>query len=179
MALNMDIHQYMYLWITESEPFENGGYLLDGLAFDGDFGFGSDGTRSYRGDLTLLTQSESMAIMGEVSTIHISRKGVKWVLETERILSPPFLLTNNLDINIQFYGKVKADLTDFSRMIFDRDRRGSYPIAGSNFLGIVSYDNSSLLLQAYSENEISINSEKVFFSEWDEEMGTVNLLKDC
>ncbi|REK77663.1 hypothetical protein DX130_11905 [Paenibacillus paeoniae] len=54
------------------------------------------------------------------------------------------MLTNNLALDIQFYGHVDATLTDFSE-----------------------------LLQAYSEEKISIKDKKVFFSEWEKELGII------
>ncbi|MFD0671908.1 hypothetical protein [Cohnella sp. GCM10027633] len=169
----MDTKKHIYIWVTKAEPFEGANFLLDGIAFDGDFGFGDKNSRSYSGQIIMISFDESVISKGEISTIHISRKGFKWVLESNQTVATPFLLTNNLTLKKSYSGMVSARLTDFFKMVFERAGTGVYPVIASNFLGILHYDNASLYLRAYSAEDLKIKNEKLFFSEWDMEIGIV------
>lgn len=176
--MSMDISQNIYIWVTDAEPFEDGKLLLDGISFDGYFGFGDENCRSYAGQLLMISDNESMTSDCGISTIHLSRNGYKWVLESNTTVTTPFLLTNNLTLKNSYYGSVSASLTDFSSKVFERDVTGAYPVIASNFIGILQNDNFSLSLIAFSAEDSIIPYEKVFFSEWEKELGIVKGFSD-
>ncbi|MDE1462023.1 hypothetical protein [Spartinivicinus poritis] len=49
----MDISNHIYIWVTHTTT-SNNGILLNGLAFNGGYGFGVDAVREYSGALDLL-----------------------------------------------------------------------------------------------------------------------------
>ncbi|HOJ78492.1 MAG TPA: hypothetical protein PLZ08_10485 [Bacillota bacterium] len=172
--MNMDINNNVYIWVTDVKPHDDV-YILDGRAFDDEFGFGGQDLRKYSGDILLISCKELIKINGELGLIHISRRGRLWTLNNNKIPETPFLLTNNININHKYSDMVSMKPSDDALEVFNRDKKGIYPIISDNFIGVITYEDGSTWLDAFSDvgSEIMEKEEVITFSEWDTEAGTI------
>lgn len=170
----MDIKGQVYIWVTDVKLFEEG-YILDGRAFDDEFGFGGEDIRRYSGNVLIVSNNGSINLSSEIGLIHISRKGTLWTLDSKRLSATPFLLTSNTSIKHKYSGYVELQPSNNAKVIFDKFEKGIYPIVSNNFIGVITYENGAIWLDAFSDTngEILAKEEVVSFSELGVEAGTI------
>lgn len=175
MVLNMDIKSNVYIWVTDVKPHENGVYILDGRPFDDEFGLGRENSRRYAGDILLTSYKDSINISGELGLIHISHKGTLWTIDNSNFPDAPFLLTSNIMVKHKYSGIVSMKPSYEAKEVFNRDIKGIYPIVANNFIGVITYENGGIWIDAFSSvgSEILVNEEIITFSEWDTEAGSI------
>lgn len=70
----MDINGQVYIWVTDVKLFEEG-CILDGRAFDDEFGFGGEDIRRYSGNILIVSKNESINLSSEIGLIHFHIEG--------------------------------------------------------------------------------------------------------
>ncbi len=171
----MDISNHVYIWVTSVDTLDDS-VILNGLAFDGELGFGEGEVREYSGTLAVLSSAKRSVISAELSTIHIAGKGVLWNINTDKLPNAPFLLTSDLDLAGPVIKDITLSPTAEVSEIFQRDREESYPVSSTHVVGILEHsDESDVLIGFTSGNEDLIGREKLGFSEWGIELGKVTI----
>ncbi|MCU7929100.1 MAG: hypothetical protein KZQ97_22075 [Candidatus Thiodiazotropha sp. (ex Dulcina madagascariensis)] len=171
----MDISNHVYIWVTSVDTLGDG-VVLNGLVFDGEFGFGDDEVREYSGTLAALSSAERSVISAELSTIHIAGKGVLWSISTDKLPNAPFLLTSNLDLTGPVIRNITLSPTAEVSEIFQRNREDSYPVCSTHVVGILEHSNERDVLIGFTTgNEDLIGLEELGFSEWGIELGKVTI----
>lgn len=172
----MDISKFVYIWVKTKEPSDNG-MLLDGLAFDGEYGFGHEEVRNFKGKLAVLSRSCRSEIDVNLSTAHESGKGVLWYIDTDNLPSTPFLITSNLELQGLLTVSIALQPTRETIEIFNRDGATSYPVSSSKFIGVLQHENNSDTLIAFADTKYLITNEiELTFCEWDSLVGKLQTL---
>jgi hypothetical protein len=170
----MDIENEVYIWVEFAEKNESG-FLIQGIAFDGDFGFGKEGCRSFSGEVSIISNSTHETTYVELSVAHLKGKGSAWQIISESVPSPPFIISTNVALHGPSSLKVKVALTDSANEIFEKDRFAAYPVVGNNIIGILEYmagDSRLLFFSERSDMQLSYPTE-IFFSEWSMPVGLI------
>ncbi len=187
MELDMVINNKTVILATEIiEEEALNKWLFRGMAFDGDFGFGDDTTRFYKGQVALISSNRKEIIEAEVYAVHSTRiPAPLWLVNigncSIKLPNPPFLLTSILESYIFLHDYIELAPSAEAEKIFYRDGVGDiYPICASSWFGIVEYkENNRFILTAYSANEDfnanSFTNENLIFSEWDVPVGLIKL----
>jgi hypothetical protein len=169
----MDISNHVYIWVTSVDTLGDG-FVLNGLAFDGEFGFGEDEVREYLGTLVALSDAQRSVISAELSTIHIAGKGVLWSMDTDKLPNAPFLLTSNFDLTGPVIRDITLSPTAEVSEIFQRDREESYTVRSAHVVGILEHsDEHDVLIGFTTGNEDLAGLDELEFSEWGIELGKV------
>jgi hypothetical protein len=175
MGYLMDISNHVYIWVTNVDTLDDS-VVLNGLAFDGELGFGEDEVREYSGALAVLSSTQRSVISAELSTIHIAGKGVLWSLNSGKLPNAPFLLTSNFDLTGPVIKDITLSPTVEVSEIFQRNREESYPVCSPHMVGILEHsDEHDVLIGFTSGNEDLIGREELEFSEWGIELGKVTI----
>jgi len=171
----MDISNQVYIWVTNVDTSDEGA-VLNGLSFDGEYGFGVEDMREYSGTLAMLSNKQHSIIRAELSTIHISGKGVLWNINVEQLPDVPFLLTSNIELTGPVIKNIGLSPTEEAFEIFQRDREGSYPVCSTRMVGILNHSNESDVLIGFTTGDDNLNSlEELEFIEWGIEVGKVTV----
>lgn len=173
----MDTKEKVYIWVNSLSLSESGA-ILDGLAFDGDLGFGDDEVREFQGELALYSEAGKIVVDANLSTTHIAKKGTNWLLDLKELPDAPFLLSNNLSL----VGPVKKSIhlkpTKEAEESFVKDGDSEYPIESEGMIGLLDHrsDGDSLILLAESEELLNKSSYNLVFSEWEQDAGEAECL---
>lgn len=163
----MDIENEIYIWVESVEKYESG-FLVQGIAFDGDFGFGKDGARSFSGEVLIVSSSTRKTAFVEMSVAHVKGKGGVWKIVSDTVPSPPFLISSNHDLHGPAAVEINISPAASACEVFKRDGGGRYPVVGSNVIGILDYMEGDSRLIFFSDRydlKLSCPTE-IFFSEW-------------
>jgi len=171
----MDINNHVYIWVTEIDSF-NDGTVLNGMAFDGEYGFGKEDIRNFSGSLAALSEENKVVFEAELSTVHIAGKGTLWDVNVKNLPNVPFLLTNNIKLNGPVRQKITLSPTDEALAIFQRDNEGAYPVLSKNLVGMLEHTKEKDIIIGFTdENEKFVGSERLEFSEWGFEVGNITV----
>jgi hypothetical protein len=172
----MDIKNNVYIWVTKVTKDNENDSILDGRAFDDNLGLGEE-KRCYHGNINLVSNKVRKKINCDISPIHFSREGIKWLTKgIDNILETPFLLTSNLKIEHKYSGKVYLKPTKEAEEIFKRDGKGIYPVKSINYLGILENNYGSFKVDLFMKNcSDALESEQIVFTEWDIEAGILKI----
>jgi len=166
----------IFIWVTDIIEDENGS-ILDGIAFDGDLGFGNDDIRNYHGNLAMYSVDDKSVINSDLSIMHIARKGMVWLINSKKLPSPPFLLCNKLNLVGPFEKLVDAKLTSGAEQSLESGGYGEYPIYTEEVIGLLNYQDSYYSIIMFSESKESLT--KLYFepylSEWDMKLGKLTV----
>lgn len=177
----MIINNRLAIWIIGNlgnDDFDR--WLLKGIAFDGDYGFGNEDTRSYRGKSAIISLTKKKIVETVIHTAHSTRISAPlWSLEISNfpaeIPEPPFLLTDITDLNIVLDDLVELQLSEEAQKIFKRDKVGDiYPVSTSFWFGILKLkqmNNFGLTLFIPNDASHLLSKEEIIFSEWDIPVG--------
>jgi hypothetical protein len=171
----MDISKHVYIWVTSVDTLEDE-FLLNGLVFDGGFGFGEDEEREYTGSLAVLSSEQRSEINGELSTIHIAGKGVIWSINTDKLPSVPFLLSSNLELTGPVVRNITLSPTAEVTEILHRDRKESYPVCSTQVLGILEHSYEHDVLIAFTTGKKDLTGlDNLEFCEWGVRLGKMTV----
>lgn len=175
----MDINEHIYIWVTGTSKFESG-TILDGLAFDGNFGFGSEDLREFHGQVALYASSGKVVLDTMLSTMHIARKGLVWILNSNTVPSTPFLLSSNLGLVGPVNKSINLNPTEDAMEIFSKDGSGQYPVVSEGLIGLLDHQESGDFLIAFASRKEDLNQShwRLIFSEWESEVGEARFLRD-
>lgn len=154
-----------------------GGVLMFGRSF-------SDDTDYIEWEAPAAPLLAIRAEMRIVQTLHLSpahvagRGEVVLAAGWANRIEPPFLLTNDLDLEVMANGVVHLVLTDDAQTIFDRDARGGeYPVESEHWVGLLTRElDGAMRLLAFSPRRGTSVSQgdRIKFTEWDFECGTID-----
>jgi hypothetical protein len=172
------------IWVTEIVEKEGTGQcLIKGLAIDGDYGFGDEDTRSFEGQVALMSINDKKVIDARINTAHSTRiAGPLWSLRTghhQDLLEPPFLITNILNLFILKNDSIELRLCSEAHDILSSEGPGNiYPICTPTTFGILEYCSVDKYgLTVFTPNQASnlsfLNGETILFSEWDTPVGMI------
>jgi hypothetical protein len=176
------------IWVTKIIEKEGPGkWLIKGLAIDGDYGFGDEDTRSFEGRSVLISLSKRKIVDMRINTAHSTRiAGPLWFLKSVKaindLLTPPFLITNLLDLDMHKTDSVDLSLSSEAQEIFNDDGPGNiYPICTSTAFGILEYSSTgeygvTIFTQSKASDISFLKDETILFSEWDIPVGIVRNL---
>ena len=170
----MDIENEVYIWVESVEKNESG-FLVQGIAFDGDFGFGKEGGRSFSGEVLIVSISTRKTAFVEISVAHVKGKGGVWQIVSDAVPAPPFLISSNHDLHGPNDMEINISPTASACEIFERDGAGRYPVVGSNIIGILDYmEGGSRLLFFSDRDDLKLSCPtEIFFSEWGISAGSI------
>ncbi len=184
----MVIKNQIAIWITEIiEEEERNQWLIKGLAFDGDYGFGDETIRSYQGETSIISLCRKDIVQTILFAVHSTRiPSPLWSLRINNssisLPDPPFLITDILNFSVCINELQDILLSQEAEAIFFRDGVGEiYPISTSSLFGILKYkETNTFWLTAFSENGILnydlLSKEKLMFSEWGITVGFLKTL---
>jgi len=166
----MDIN--IFIWVTDVLENE-GGSILDGIAFDGDLGFGNEDIRNFSGNLAAYSQNGRFVIESNLSVMHIANKGMVWSLSSKQLPRPPFLLSSKLNLIGPVEKTINAELTLDAEKALDDGGYGQYPIIAKDVIGLFKYQENNYSIIIFSDLERSLEqiSWEPVFSEWDLKVG--------
>ncbi|MCX7745983.1 MAG: hypothetical protein N2645_03685 [Clostridia bacterium] len=175
----MDIKENVYIWATKCDCYENG-FIISGVPFDNDYGFGFEDRRNYIGNILLINNKRSIKTTTELSILHIQGRGISWYLETECMLDSSFMLTNNILLKHIYSGLVNFKPSEYAKEVFNKYYDDIYPVISSDFIGILIYTGKEFLIEAFSDKQhcdILNKGYSLIFSEFNEEAGIIKLTK--
>lgn len=152
MALNMDINKEMYIWVDAVfHKNEKESIVFDGNSFDDEMGFGM-GKRCYEGEFIQLSKDGSVKKIGEISMIHYSRFGLKWIVNTDNFMMKlPFLLTSNLAMNHVYSGEIHIILTDRAKKKLDQYSDTNISVISENCIANLSIHERSVFMDIFTD----------------------------
>ncbi|VAW69005.1 hypothetical protein MNBD_GAMMA10-2373 [hydrothermal vent metagenome] len=169
----MDINNHVYIWVTDINS-TGDLTILNGLSYDGEYGFGQENVRSYTGSLVALSDKNKILLEAELSTIHIAGKGTLWNINVNNLPNVPFLLTNNTELNGPVRQKITISPTEETLAIFQRDSEESYPVISKKLVGILEHSNENDILIGFTVvDDQFVSSDGLEFSEWGLEVGNI------
>jgi len=172
----MDTENRTFIWVSSHRPSTSGELILDGIVFDGSFGFGSEDAKGFAGKVLLVSAADAVELSTNVSTIHIAREGVKWTLKATHLPDVPFLLTSDLTMKHRYRGPVRWEPSSEGREAIERARDGSqFPVVSADFLGVLSFKTGNVWLDAFSNSRDALLTapSEITFCEWDTAAGTI------
>ena len=168
----MDIREDVYIWVNDISE-SKAGVILDGFAFDGDFGFGGDDVREFQGELALYSEEGKNVIDSNLSTIHVEKKGTVWLLTAKELPAVPFLLSSNLSLVGPVKKSIRLKPSKYAEESFAKDGDSQYPIESEGVIGLLNHCKASDYLIMLAEDESFLNkpSYKLLFCEWELDAG--------
>jgi hypothetical protein len=175
----MDINEHIYLWVNEIyEERENTSIIIDGIVFDEELGFGKY-KRNYNGEIICLSNDRKVISRNEISTIHISHVGLKWIMKNNKDLPIiPFLLTDNINLKLIYDGNVQLNASAEMEETIQRYPQSEFAVYSSKCIGIIKHNcDNHYIIKIFSETDINVNgihNEEFQFSEWDWKIGKIS-----
>lgn len=176
----MDINKGMYIWVdTISRNDWNGsGTVVDGDSYDEELGFGTD-KRGYKGDFLQIFEKETVVNKGDIGMIHISRVGLKWIVNSEKEINKvPFLMTDNLNMKHLFSGSIMLDPSASAQKAFERYPNQNLSIWSQRCIANISINDDLYSIDVFSDQNIGIPdivNEDFCFAGYDDIIGTLTL----
>lgn len=145
------------IWVKEGEPYPQfpSNSIVFGTPFDGAWGFGDDNIEEYFGLVAFISLESKRIQSAKMSLIHRFSKGYGWVVKTETIPEPPFLITDKLDARIIYNGLIGIEPTPGTmEELEESEGFVSYPVASQDWFGILTYEGTNRIhLLAFSDKE--------------------------
>lgn len=177
----MVINNHLAIWITEKIHRQDNEWLLKGLAFDSNYGFGREDVTSFEGNTAIHYIRGKSSVHAQVFATHSTRiPGALWTIQVSEASfefpSPPFLVTDIVTIDCVFYDVVKMEFTKHASEVFDHYGSGTtYPIGTDAWFGLLEQKaGETFFLTAFSsQKDCMLKSEEILFLEWDIPVGYI------
>lgn len=151
MVLNMDINKEMYIWVESIFQENKYGIVVDGNSFDDELGFGLE-KRKYDGEFIQISKKGTIMDNGKIDMIHYSHFGLKWVVNNNSpFLEPPFLLTNNLSINLIYSGTALLTPSCEAKNSFEKYPNNSFAIVSKQCVGNLRVEKEYFYFDIFSD----------------------------
>lgn len=180
MVLNMDINKEMYIWVdTIFQKDIKKGIVIDGNSFDDELGFGME-KRNYEGEFIQLSKDGTVKNFGEISMIHYSRFGLKWIVNANDFaMKLPFLLTNNLTMNHIYSGKICITLTHEAKRKLEKHSDANFAVISENCIANLSTHGEFIFMDIFTDRKnlkfTDLSKEHFCFEGYDDCIGEINV----
>jgi hypothetical protein len=171
------INPELSIWVTDISPDPSSptSWMLDGIALDGESGFGRLEERVFRGQALFVFATIFETVSLVISEVHSTRHGFFWLVKNVATLpDPPFLITNDLDTKIIFCGEV---MISNDHEIFDSSnpRFPAYCVRANKWFGVIYFQEGKTLLAAFSPHKATLvlPGDELWSPEYDEYMGVL------
>lgn len=165
MVLNMDINKEMYIWVESIFQKNKYGIVVDGNSFDDELGFGLE-KRKYEGKFIQISKNGRIMDNGKIDMIHYSHFGLKWIVNnTTPFLDTPFLLTDNLSIDLVYSGAALLTPSCEAKKSFEKYPNNSFAIVSKQCVGNLRVEKESFYFDIFSDKSQKVmDIEKEIFS---------------
>lgn len=172
------INPGLAIWVIESSLYQDEPQIwkVDGIAIDGEYGFGNNCVREFDGEVVLLSHEEKLVENLSIYNAHFSREGFKWLLKTNHsVPKTPFLISSDLAIKIIYDGLVEINKDDELAV----DEGYIHPVGSQDWFGVMRTDtnrNSHLLAFSSKENVTLKEYDYLWSFEWDCPIGRIKII---
>ncbi len=167
----------MAIWVSAVAPVEVAGeYLVSGIGFDSDFGFGSEEARSFKGEALFLNKEARLFQSTEVMRAHTPGENLSYTVVANKLLNVPFLMASDIQLKVIFDGKITFDPTEDGLDVLQKHGTfPEFPVGGNEWIGVFRFEDKNRgRLIAFSSTLGELPLGTVYFNDWGCPLGTVH-----